>query len=266
MARSQLVVVTDDLDGSEEAHTHRFGLDGVQYEIDLSEGNWRRLTEGLAPFIRAGRKIGQAKIVQRRRAGHAPGGELNASDIRAWLREQGASIGDRGRIPNDLVGAFTRRDGRAVAEWVARHQPINVAGMVAAVRERSGASPLGVVSADLASGPEPAPEVVFSAAEQEPKVNGYKPGATVKAPKPKPEDAKVTEVPSQPAHGQVRRWMREHYEALGLATLPSAHGRVSADMIRRYTEAKGGSPVVVRSASGKKAAGRGKAAVKATAK
>ena len=46
----------DDTDGSEPAHLHRFGLDGREYEIDLSEPNAARLAAIFEPLIRAGRK------------------------------------------------------------------------------------------------------------------------------------------------------------------------------------------------------------------
>ena len=37
MARKVQVILTDDVDGSEAAETVNFGLDGVTYEIDLSD-------------------------------------------------------------------------------------------------------------------------------------------------------------------------------------------------------------------------------------
>src|SRR4051794_6191129 len=39
MAQRVNVVLVDDIDGSDAAETVTFGLDGVQYEIDLSDGH-----------------------------------------------------------------------------------------------------------------------------------------------------------------------------------------------------------------------------------
>jgi len=39
MAQKTLILLQDDLDGSEAAETVSFGLDGKSYEIDLSEKN-----------------------------------------------------------------------------------------------------------------------------------------------------------------------------------------------------------------------------------
>ena len=52
MAQKTIVSLIDDLDGTEADETVRFGLDSVQYEIDLSEKNATTLREALAPFRR----------------------------------------------------------------------------------------------------------------------------------------------------------------------------------------------------------------------
>jgi hypothetical protein len=43
MVRKMWVVTTDDLDGSPDAETVSFGLDGVSYEIGLAPANKTRL-------------------------------------------------------------------------------------------------------------------------------------------------------------------------------------------------------------------------------
>ncbi len=42
----------DDIDFMSEARTVRFSLDGIHYEVDLSEANLQRLRDSLQPFIR----------------------------------------------------------------------------------------------------------------------------------------------------------------------------------------------------------------------
>ena len=48
MATLTTVTVVDDLDGSEAAESVEFALDGVAYEIDLSEDNAEKLRDALA--------------------------------------------------------------------------------------------------------------------------------------------------------------------------------------------------------------------------
>ena len=57
MSKSVSVIVTDDLDGSENAETVSFGFDGVTYEVDLAAKNRAKLEKALAPFIEAGRRL-----------------------------------------------------------------------------------------------------------------------------------------------------------------------------------------------------------------
>ena len=55
MATVTRIYKVDDLDGSEdEVSTVEFGLDGADYEIDLSPSNADRLREKLARYVDAG--------------------------------------------------------------------------------------------------------------------------------------------------------------------------------------------------------------------
>lgn len=114
MARREIVVYTDDLDGSEGAETVKFGLDGVQYEIDLAEKNATRLREALEPFIAVARRTGRGGVVVGGRAARGRGAvdrEQNKA-IRAWAKREGKKISDRGRIPQEIVDEYHARAGR----------------------------------------------------------------------------------------------------------------------------------------------------------
>lgn len=115
MARREVVIYTDDLDGTEGAQTVKFGLDGVQYEIDLSEKNAAKLREALAPFIAAARKTGRGGVVVGGRAARGraatPDREQNKA-IRAWAKREGLEISDRGRIPQEIVEKYHAMAGR----------------------------------------------------------------------------------------------------------------------------------------------------------
>src|SRR5207302_9797372 len=62
MAQKVLVEMLDDIDGTPAAHTVPFSLDGVTYEIDLSDENAAALREELARYIAAGRRTGGRKV------------------------------------------------------------------------------------------------------------------------------------------------------------------------------------------------------------
>ncbi len=104
MSRSVSVIVTDDLDGSDNAETVSFGLDGVSYEIDLSKKNRSRLERSLAPFIEAGRRVPGSN--RRRRAGRPAGSSVDRSAVRAWAKAAGLKVSERGRISADIMRQY----------------------------------------------------------------------------------------------------------------------------------------------------------------
>jgi hypothetical protein len=92
----------DDIDGSEAAGTVRFGLGGAEYEIDLSQEHADQLTAAVGPYVAAARKVASA-----RRAARGPrGARHDQSDVRAWARDQGLAVSDRGRIPADVLARY----------------------------------------------------------------------------------------------------------------------------------------------------------------
>ena len=104
MATNMAVVVTDDLDGSPGAETIAFGLDGVSYEIDLGQSNRARLADTLAPFIAGGRRVRRGG---RRRAGDPAGSaRVDRTAIRAWAREAGLAVSERGRISAEVLQRY----------------------------------------------------------------------------------------------------------------------------------------------------------------
>lgn len=117
MASKTITLLEDDLDGGEANETVAFSLDGATYEIDLSSRNASRLRDSLAPYIGSARRLGgrgrgrsasgsrSDSTRSSRRRGRGGGGNRSA-DIRAWAREQGLKVSERGRIPADLVSRY----------------------------------------------------------------------------------------------------------------------------------------------------------------
>ena len=104
MARKVSVVTTDDLDGSPDAETVSFGLDGVSYEIDLAAANKTRLAAAVAPYMAAGRKVGRGRRGRVHQS--AAGGRVDRAAVRAWAREAGLAVSDRGRISTEVMGQY----------------------------------------------------------------------------------------------------------------------------------------------------------------
>ena len=103
MAQKVTVELEDDLDGGPADETVRFGVDGSEYEIDLSAKNAAALRRKLAPFIEHARKVGRGA---RRRPGRTVSSRERGGDIRAWAKDQGIAVSDRGRIPASVAEQY----------------------------------------------------------------------------------------------------------------------------------------------------------------
>jgi hypothetical protein len=99
------VVLVDDLDGAPAEETVQFSLDGASYEIDLSADNAEALREALAPYLGHARRVGGRRTGGRRAAAASPRSSDSAA-IRAWAKEQGLSVSERGRIPASIVEQY----------------------------------------------------------------------------------------------------------------------------------------------------------------
>jgi hypothetical protein len=103
MAQKVTVELEDDLDGGPADETVRFAFDGVSYEIDLGKRNARAFRKQLAPFIEHARKAGRG---QRRQPGRTQSSRRRSTEVRAWAKEQGIAVSERGRIPASVVEQY----------------------------------------------------------------------------------------------------------------------------------------------------------------
>ncbi|MFJ6212371.1 Lsr2 family protein [Streptomyces sp. NPDC092296] len=115
MAQKVQVLLVDDLDGGEADETVTFALDGVAYEIDLKSENADRLRELLAPFVDKGRKQSGrlsgnrgARARTSAAAGRPAGGSQDTAKIRAWAKDNGYTVNDRGRVPSTVREAYEK--------------------------------------------------------------------------------------------------------------------------------------------------------------
>jgi hypothetical protein len=103
MAQKVQVLLVDDLDGGEASETVSFSLDGTAYEIDLSSENADKLRKDFAQYTDRARKGSGGG--RRRRARSGPGRERSA-EIRAWARQRGHKVSERGRIPATIISEY----------------------------------------------------------------------------------------------------------------------------------------------------------------
>ncbi len=109
MAQKVVTLYTDDLTGEESAEiaTYTVLVNGVGVEIDLTPDSHDKLLEALAPFLNAtgarrvrGSSKGQAK------AKRAAAGNEDTALIRAWAKDNGYDVNDRGRVPSNIRDAY----------------------------------------------------------------------------------------------------------------------------------------------------------------
>lgn len=113
MARKILHQLVDDLDGTVlevgSGETVLFSLDGIAYEIDLTDDNASALRDALAPYVDAARRVsarsgssgsGGGKRVQRRT------GQRDYAPIREWAAANGYTVSERGRVPAAVLDAY----------------------------------------------------------------------------------------------------------------------------------------------------------------
>jgi hypothetical protein len=115
MAQKTIVQLIDDLDGKElklgQGETVTFGIDGVDYELDVSNRNAKKLRDALAGYVSAARKVGGSRSRGARTssgggAGTAKRDPEQTRAIREWAQRSGHQVSDRGRIPASVVDAY----------------------------------------------------------------------------------------------------------------------------------------------------------------
>jgi Lsr2 len=110
MAQKIQTLFIDDIDGGEAEGTVSFALDGAEYEIDLSAKRIGEFRDALKDYIAHARKAGGSA----RRGTHSARkpGTVDSVAIRAWARENGYHIKDRGRVPAEVVAKYRQAAGQ----------------------------------------------------------------------------------------------------------------------------------------------------------
>ena len=110
MAKQVITVLTDDLDGGDADRTIEFGLDGINYTIDLSDKNVGKLRKALDAYLAGATKVGRtnsnSRIASRTAAAPSRSNRDQNQAIREWATKNGYEVSERGRIPGSVVEAF----------------------------------------------------------------------------------------------------------------------------------------------------------------
>jgi nucleoid-associated protein Lsr2 len=111
MARKITEMIISDLNPEKELpadETVSFALDGIGYEIDLTDADAGRLRNAMFEFVDA------ARPVSRHQRGGSPGrkgkrdsaARHHSAAVRAWAQENGIPVSALGRIPVDVLQQY----------------------------------------------------------------------------------------------------------------------------------------------------------------
>ena len=100
------VILEDDINGSPANETVRFALNGTSYEVDLLSENAQALRGALSRYVEHARMASGAP-----RQARAPPKRPDTSAVRAWAKERGMEISERGRIPVSVMKEYEGAQG-----------------------------------------------------------------------------------------------------------------------------------------------------------
>ena len=87
----------------------------------------------IAPYIEHARKARQG---QRRRPVRAASSRERSGDIRAWAKDHGITVSERGRIPASVIEQYGSRHDRGVTQPESRPAGTELAALAPTVRVR----------------------------------------------------------------------------------------------------------------------------------
>lgn len=114
---AKTLITTDDLDGSPDAETIRFSYNGTSYTIDLGKKNRTAFEKALKPYVEvaqktsSGRRASSGGTSRRSRGGRRRGSSVDLASIRAWARDSGIDVSERGRIAQSVIDAYHESNG-----------------------------------------------------------------------------------------------------------------------------------------------------------
>ncbi|MDE0573692.1 Lsr2 family protein [Demequina sp. B12] len=101
MAQKVQVILVDDVDGGPADETINFSLDGVNYEVDLSSAHAKELRQSFETWTAVARKTSNRRSASRGRG-------QDTAKIRAWAKQNGYAVSERGRISAEVREAYAK--------------------------------------------------------------------------------------------------------------------------------------------------------------
>ncbi|WP_299056346.1 Lsr2 family protein [uncultured Nocardioides sp.] len=107
MAQKVSITHVSDLSGDEikdnDAPSLTFGWDGTEYSIDLTAKEAEKFYKAVEPYLGVATKVGKVKRSgSKKSTSNGPA----AAEVRAWAKDNGYDVPDRGRIPSEVREAF----------------------------------------------------------------------------------------------------------------------------------------------------------------
>jgi hypothetical protein len=107
MVQKTVVTVVCDLPHDTEVEgteTVSFSFDGTAYEIDVCTVHAKELQDKFSAYADSARKV-SGSAARRRKPRTGPGRE-RSSEMRAWARQRGHKVSERGRIPASIIQEY----------------------------------------------------------------------------------------------------------------------------------------------------------------
>ena len=121
MAKKTIEIITSDLSGVElppgDGETIIFSVGGADYSIDLTDAEAKHFYSTLEKYTKVATKRSSLSASTSTRGGGArkPSGSGRSSEelahIRAWAKENGHQVSERGRIKAEVLDAFDAANG-----------------------------------------------------------------------------------------------------------------------------------------------------------
>ena len=113
MAQKTFTMLVDDLDDTQiadgEGQTVSFGLDGKNYELDLTNEHADELRAAVDRYVKAARNVGgRSSSPSRARnvGGRQSSTSVDPKAVREWAKSNKVEVSPRGRIPQRVIDQF----------------------------------------------------------------------------------------------------------------------------------------------------------------
>jgi hypothetical protein len=110
MAQKTITMLVDDLDDTQivngNGQTVRFGLDGKDYELDLTNEHADELSAAFDRYVKAARNVGGRQSARSRGTTTRSMTNVDPKAVREWAKANKVQLSPRGRIPQSVVDQF----------------------------------------------------------------------------------------------------------------------------------------------------------------